>query len=50
MNLLSLLGQFPGSDGQHHAYVAMAEEELTRVTHLTQQSLGFTGNRFPLRQ
>ena len=40
-NLLSLLEQFSGSDGQHHAYAAMAEEELARVTHLAQQSLGF---------
>jgi two-component system CheB/CheR fusion protein len=40
-NLLSLLGQSTSMDTQDHEYATMASEELGRVTHLTQQSLGF---------
>jgi two-component system, chemotaxis family, CheB/CheR fusion protein len=40
-NLVSLWRQSPGLDTQSQEYAAMAEEELRRVTHLTQQSLNF---------
>ena len=40
-NLMSLLGQSPGLSTHERAYAAMAEEELGRVVHLTQQSLSF---------
>jgi two-component system, chemotaxis family, CheB/CheR fusion protein len=40
-NLMSLLGKSPRLDTQEQAYAAMAEEELSRVVHLTQQSLSF---------
>jgi two-component system CheB/CheR fusion protein len=40
-NLVSLWRQSPGLDPQGQGYAAMAEEELNRVTHLTQQSLNF---------
>ncbi len=40
-NLLSLLGQSPGLDAQDREYARMANDELARVTRLTQQSLGF---------
>jgi two-component system, chemotaxis family, CheB/CheR fusion protein len=40
-NLMSLLGKSPRLDTHEQAYAAMAEEELSRVVHLTQQSLSF---------
>ena len=40
-NLLMLLGQSPSLDTAEKEYARMAREELGRVTHLTQQSLGF---------
>jgi two-component system CheB/CheR fusion protein len=40
-NLMSLLGKSPGLAAQEQAYAAMAEDELRRVVHLTQQSLSF---------
>ncbi len=40
-NLLMLLGQSPSLDTEEKEYARMAREELSRVTHLTQQSLGF---------
>ena len=40
-NLLSVLGQSVTMDTQDHEYAKMASDELGRVTHLTQQSLGF---------
>lgn len=40
-NLVSIWAQSPGPDGQGQAYAAMAESELRRVSHLTQQSLSF---------
>jgi len=41
MNLLSLLGQSPTLDTQDREYARMANDELGRVTRLTQRSLGF---------
>ena len=38
---MSLLGQSKGLNKQEHTYATMAEEELRRVVHLTQQSLSF---------
>lgn len=40
-NLMSLLGRSPRLDANEQGYAAMAEEELRRVVHLTQQSLSF---------
>ncbi len=40
-NLVSIWGQSPGLDAQGQECAAMAENELRRVTHLTQQSLSF---------
>ncbi len=40
-NLVSIWAQSPGLDAQGHACAAMAQSELRRVTHLTQQSLSF---------
>jgi two-component system CheB/CheR fusion protein len=40
-NLVSIWAQSPGLDAQGQACAAMAENELRRVTHLTQQSLSF---------
>lgn len=40
-NLVSIWAQSPGLDPQGQAYAAMAESELRRLTHLTQQSLSF---------
>jgi two-component system CheB/CheR fusion protein len=40
-NLMSLLGKSPRLDTREQAFAAMAEEELGRVVHLTQQSLSF---------
>jgi two-component system CheB/CheR fusion protein len=40
-NLVTIWAQSPGLDAQGHACAAMAEGELRRVTHLTQQSLSF---------
>ncbi len=40
-NLLTLLGQSPSLDTEEKEYARIAREELGRVTHLTQQSLGF---------
>jgi two-component system CheB/CheR fusion protein len=40
-NLMSLLGGSPRLDANEQGYAAMAEEELRRVVHLTQQSLSF---------
>ncbi len=40
-NLVSIWAQSPGLDAQGQACAAMAESELRRVTHLTQQSLSF---------
>ncbi|MFC5862152.1 chemotaxis protein CheB [Acidicapsa dinghuensis] len=40
-NLVSMLAQTPGLDAQGQAHAAMAESELRRVSHLTQQSLSF---------
>ena len=40
-NLMSLLGKSPGLAEHERAYAAMAEDELRRVVHLTQQSLSF---------
>jgi two-component system, chemotaxis family, CheB/CheR fusion protein len=40
-NLMSLLGRSPRLDDNERGYAAMAEEELRRVVHLTQQSLSF---------
>lgn len=40
-NLMSLLGKSPRLDTQEQAFAAMAEEELSRVVRLTQQSLSF---------
>ena len=40
-NLVSIWAQSPGLDAQSQACSAMAESELRRVTHLTQQSLSF---------
>jgi signal transduction histidine kinase len=38
---MSLLGKSPGLGAHEQAYAAMAEDELRRVVHLTQQSLSF---------
>jgi two-component system, chemotaxis family, CheB/CheR fusion protein len=40
-NLMSLLGQSNGLNKQEQTYATMAEDELRRVVHLTQQSLSF---------
>jgi two-component system, chemotaxis family, CheB/CheR fusion protein len=40
-NLVSIWAQSPGLDAQGQTCAAMAENELRRVTHLTQQSLSF---------
>ena len=40
-NLVTIWAQSPGLDAQGRAYAAMAESELRRVSHLTQQSLSF---------
>jgi two-component system CheB/CheR fusion protein len=40
-NLVSIWAQSPGLDAQGQGYAAMAESELRRVSHLTQQSLSF---------
>ena len=40
-NLMSLLGKAPGLNEQEQSFAAMAEGELRRVVHLTQQSLSF---------
>jgi two-component system CheB/CheR fusion protein len=40
-NLMSLLGNSPRLDPHERAFAAMAEEELSRVVRLTQQSLSF---------
>jgi two-component system, chemotaxis family, CheB/CheR fusion protein len=40
-NLVSIWAQSPGLDAQGQECAAMAENELRRVTHLTQQSLSF---------
>ncbi|HEY6376327.1 MAG TPA: PAS domain S-box protein, partial [Edaphobacter sp.] len=40
-NLVSIWAQSSGLDAQGQACAAMAESELRRVTHLTQQSLSF---------
>jgi two-component system CheB/CheR fusion protein len=40
-NLMSLLGKSPRLDANEQTYATMAEEELSRVAHLTQQSLSF---------
>ena len=41
VNLITLLRQSPRLDAQDLAYATMAEEELGRIAHLTQQSLSF---------
>ena len=41
MNLMTLLGKSPRLDADEQAYATMAEEELSRVVHLTQQCLSF---------
>ena len=40
-NLVTIWAQSPGLDAEGQAYAAMAENELRRVSHLTQQSLSF---------
>ena len=40
-NLVSIWAQSPVLDAEGRAYAAMAESELRRLTHLTQQSLSF---------
>ena len=40
-NLVNIWAQSPGLDEQSRACAAMAEGELSRVSHLTQQSLSF---------
>jgi two-component system, chemotaxis family, CheB/CheR fusion protein len=40
-NLVDIWARSPGLDAQGQACAAMAESELRRVTHLTQQSLSF---------
>jgi two-component system CheB/CheR fusion protein len=40
-NLVNIWAQSPGLDAQGQTYAAMAESELRRVTHLTQQALSF---------
>jgi two-component system CheB/CheR fusion protein len=40
-NLVTIWAQSPGLDAQGQAYAAMAESELRRLSHLTQQSLSF---------
>ncbi len=40
-NLVSIWAQSSGLDAQSQAFAAMAESELRRVSHLTQQSLSF---------
>lgn len=40
-NLVTIWARSPGLNAQGQAHAAMAENELRRVTHLTQQSLSF---------
>jgi two-component system CheB/CheR fusion protein len=40
-NLVTIWAQTPGLDAQGRTYANMAESELRRVSHLTQQSLSF---------
>jgi two-component system CheB/CheR fusion protein len=40
-NLVTIWAQSPGLDAQTQSYAAMAEGELHRVSHLTQQALSF---------
>jgi two-component system CheB/CheR fusion protein len=40
-NLVNMWAHSPGLDAQGQTYAAMAESELRRVTHLTQQALSF---------
>src|ERR1700678_2886485 len=40
-NLVPIWAQSPGLDKQGQAHAAMAESELRRLSHLTQQSLSF---------
>jgi two-component system CheB/CheR fusion protein len=40
-NLVTIWARSPGLDAQGQAHAAMAESELRRVSHLTQQSLSF---------
>jgi two-component system CheB/CheR fusion protein len=40
-NLVSIWAQSPGLSAESQGYAAMAESELLRVSHLTQQSLSF---------
>ncbi|MFC5862814.1 chemotaxis protein CheB [Acidicapsa dinghuensis] len=40
-NLVNIWARSPGLDAQGQAHAAMAESELRRVSHLTQQSLSF---------
>jgi two-component system CheB/CheR fusion protein len=40
-NLVTMWARSPGLDARSQAYAAMAEDELRRVSHLTQQSLSF---------
>jgi two-component system, chemotaxis family, CheB/CheR fusion protein len=40
-NLMTLLGKSPALGDDERRYAAMAEEELSRVVHLTQQALSF---------
>jgi two-component system CheB/CheR fusion protein len=40
-NLVDIWAQSPGLDEQGHAHAAMANSELRRLSHLTQQSLSF---------
>jgi len=40
-NLVTIWARSPGLDEQGQAYAAMAESELRRLSHLTQQSLSF---------
>jgi PAS domain S-box-containing protein len=41
MNLMTLVTRSPGLDPQDQKYVAQAEDELKRISHLTRQSLSF---------
>ncbi len=41
MNLVSMIRRSPGLGVQSEEFAAMAEEELGRIAHLTQQSLSF---------
>ncbi len=40
-NLLFLIGDAPGLDRSTRQYVALAQEEIARVTHITRQMLAF---------